>query len=198
MREDPWYAERRARWQPDRVRLLLVAESAPDDGGDIANRRFFYDDTLTSKDGLFREVVRALYDDPLLGAFFDRIDVLVSDDDLRISPQWTEINEALHEWKSQHSFNSQPETSEETRKASRISAEDSSADLNRLTQSKGLNKPVLVGCWHNPPWRESVVAPVPRFPVGLYQFSCGLHRRVSAAVHASHPRTTPAARPYRL
>lgn len=66
MSEDRRYAERRSRWQPERVRLLLVAESAPDDGGDIANRRFFYDETLTSKDGLFREVVRALYDDPPL------------------------------------------------------------------------------------------------------------------------------------
>ena len=66
MSEDPWYSERRARWKPDRVRLLLIAESAPDDGGDLANRRFFYDDNLTGKDGLFREVVRALYNDPTL------------------------------------------------------------------------------------------------------------------------------------
>jgi hypothetical protein len=64
--EDPWYTERRARWKPDRVRLLLIAESAPDDGGDLANRRFFYDDALTGKDGLFREAVRALYDNPTL------------------------------------------------------------------------------------------------------------------------------------
>lgn len=64
--EDPWYAERRARWKPDQVRLLLVAESAPDDGGEIANRRFFYDEQLTGNDGLFREVVRALYDNPTL------------------------------------------------------------------------------------------------------------------------------------
>jgi hypothetical protein len=64
--EDPWYAERRARWKPARVRLLLIAESAPDDGGDIANRRFFYDDNLTGKDGLSREVVRALYGNPTL------------------------------------------------------------------------------------------------------------------------------------
>jgi len=64
--EDPWYAERRARWKPGRVRLLLVAESAPGDGGEIANRRFFYDENLTGKDGLFREVIRALYDDPTL------------------------------------------------------------------------------------------------------------------------------------
>lgn len=66
MSEDPWYSERRARWKPERVRILLIAESAPDDGGDIANRRFFYEDNLTGKDGLFREVVRALYDNPAL------------------------------------------------------------------------------------------------------------------------------------
>ncbi len=66
MSEDPWYSERRARWKPDHVMLLLIAESAPDDGGDIANRRFFYDDNLTGKDGLFRQVVRALYDNPAL------------------------------------------------------------------------------------------------------------------------------------
>lgn len=66
MSEDSWYSERRARWKPDRVRLLLIAESAPDDGGDLANRRFFYDENLTGRDGLFREVVRALYDAPTL------------------------------------------------------------------------------------------------------------------------------------
>lgn len=67
MSEDPWYAERRARWKPEHVGLLLIAESAPDDDdGDLANRRFFYDETLTGKDGLFREVVRALYDNPTL------------------------------------------------------------------------------------------------------------------------------------
>ena len=66
MSEDPWYSERRARWKPERVRILLIAESAPDDGGDIANRRFFYEDKLTGQDGLFREVVRALYDNPTL------------------------------------------------------------------------------------------------------------------------------------
>lgn len=64
MSEDHWYSERRARWKPHRVRLLLIAESAPDDDGDIANRRFFYDSNLTGKDALFREVVRVLYNDP--------------------------------------------------------------------------------------------------------------------------------------
>ena len=66
MSEGPWHSERRARWKPDHVTLLLIAESAPDDGGDIANRRFFYEDNLTGKDGLFREVVCALYGNPTL------------------------------------------------------------------------------------------------------------------------------------
>lgn len=66
MSEDPWYSNRRSGWKPERVRLLLIAESVPDDGGDIAHRRFFYDDNLTGKDGLFREVVRALYGNPPL------------------------------------------------------------------------------------------------------------------------------------
>lgn len=60
MSEDPWYAERRARWRPNRVRLLMIAESVPDDGGDEANRRFFYDDRLTGNDGLFRQTVQVL------------------------------------------------------------------------------------------------------------------------------------------
>lgn len=66
MTEEAWYAERRAQWMPAHIRLLLIAESAPDDGGDITSRRFFYDDALTGRDGLFREVVRALFDDPKL------------------------------------------------------------------------------------------------------------------------------------
>lgn len=66
MSENPWYAERRARWKPERVRLLLIAESAPDDGGNEANRRFFYDDDLTGRDGLFRQVVHVLFDNPEL------------------------------------------------------------------------------------------------------------------------------------
>lgn len=66
MSEDAWYSERRARWKPQRVSLLLIAESAPDDGGAIGSRRYFYDDNLTSKDSLFREVVRALFNHPPL------------------------------------------------------------------------------------------------------------------------------------
>ena len=109
-----------------------------------ADMVFAYVDLLDDPVELYDSIVDSAKRD-LLGAFFDCIDVLVRDDDLRVSPQQTEIDEAVHEWKSQHSFNSQPETSGETRRASRISAEGSSADLNRLTQSEGLNKPVLVG-----------------------------------------------------
>ena len=64
--EEPWYASLRGAWKPDHVRLLLIGESAPDDGGDPENRRFFYADKLTGKDNLFRAVVHALYDEPSL------------------------------------------------------------------------------------------------------------------------------------
>ena len=66
MSEDTWYSERRSRWKPDRVKLLLVAESAPDSGGIEADRRFFYDENLTSRDGLFRQIVHVLFDAPNL------------------------------------------------------------------------------------------------------------------------------------
>ncbi len=57
--EDGWYAVRRERWRPGKVTLLLIAESVP--AAPEADRRFFYDDTLTSRDGLFREVIRTIY-----------------------------------------------------------------------------------------------------------------------------------------
>lgn len=58
--EDAWYVSLRERWRPEQVRLLLIAESAPDDGGVPSNRRFFYSERLT-RDNLFRSVVLALY-----------------------------------------------------------------------------------------------------------------------------------------
>ncbi|HWK19289.1 MAG TPA: hypothetical protein VNR37_00770 [Microbacteriaceae bacterium] len=61
MDEEPWYAQLREKWKPEKVRLLLIAESAPDDRGDPSRRRFFYADRLTI-DNLFRSVVLALYD----------------------------------------------------------------------------------------------------------------------------------------
>ena len=62
MTEDPWYAERRGRWKPAHVQLVIIAESAPDNGEDEANRRLFYDDDLSGRDGLFRQVVQMLFD----------------------------------------------------------------------------------------------------------------------------------------
>ena len=60
MSENPWYSQLREAWKPSHVRLLLIGESAPDDGGDPNNRRFFYSDRLGS-DNLFRGVVKAMY-----------------------------------------------------------------------------------------------------------------------------------------
>lgn len=57
--DDSWYARLRERWRPQRVRVLLIGESAPDPGAD--DRRFFYAPTLDRRDNLFRGVVHALY-----------------------------------------------------------------------------------------------------------------------------------------
>lgn len=58
--EDAWYSRLREQWKPSQVRLLMIAESAPDDGGDEAQRRFFYADNLGA-DNLFRSMVDAMY-----------------------------------------------------------------------------------------------------------------------------------------
>lgn len=57
--EDTWYESLRVLYRPDRVTLLLVAESAPDPAG--GDRRFFYASTLASADNLFRGVIQGLY-----------------------------------------------------------------------------------------------------------------------------------------
>jgi hypothetical protein len=54
------YDDLRARHRPERVRLLLVGESAPDPGA--AELRFFYAPVLHKADNLFRGVVQALFD----------------------------------------------------------------------------------------------------------------------------------------
>lgn len=62
MVEEEWYQSLREQWKPSRIRLLLIGESAPDDGGVPSNRRFFYSEPLDQRDNLFRSVVAALYD----------------------------------------------------------------------------------------------------------------------------------------
>lgn len=62
MLEDSWYQALRQRWKPEKVRLLLIGESPPDDGGDITKRPFFYAEELSGSDLLFRGVADALCD----------------------------------------------------------------------------------------------------------------------------------------
>lgn len=59
--EEPWYDQLRSQWKPDRVKLLMIAESAPADGGDVSGRRFFYAAGRLGPDNLFRGVVEAMY-----------------------------------------------------------------------------------------------------------------------------------------
>jgi len=58
--EDAWYARLRAEYKPERVRLLLIGESAPSDHEGTRRRNFFYADHL-GYDNLYRGVVEALY-----------------------------------------------------------------------------------------------------------------------------------------
>ena len=57
--EEAWYVRLRETYKPDKVRLLLVGESAP--AAEDTKRRFFYSSPLTQADNLFRGVVEALY-----------------------------------------------------------------------------------------------------------------------------------------
>lgn len=53
-----WYEELRERYRPERICVLLVAESPPDPGD--GKRRFFYSPELRA-DNLYRGVAQALY-----------------------------------------------------------------------------------------------------------------------------------------
>ncbi len=58
--EDAWYERLRKQYKPEKVRLLLVGESAPSDHDGTRRRNFFYADHL-GYDNLYRGVVEALY-----------------------------------------------------------------------------------------------------------------------------------------
>lgn len=59
--EEPWYDQLRNQWKPECVKLLMIAESAPADRGDISARRFFYAADRLGPDNLFRGVVEEMY-----------------------------------------------------------------------------------------------------------------------------------------
>lgn len=59
----------------------------------------------------------------LLGAFSDRVNVRVSDDDRRIAPQRTEIDEARHGCRMNRNQTTRATDAEKEERASRISAE---------------------------------------------------------------------------
>ncbi len=68
----------------------------------------------------------------------------------------TELNTGPHDWRALHRLSAAAHTPTKEKRASRASAEDPLSDLYPLTQSEDLNKPVLVGCWHNPLWQGYV------------------------------------------
>ncbi|MCZ4327271.1 hypothetical protein, partial [Brachybacterium paraconglomeratum] len=87
----------------------------------------------------------------LLAAFFARLRVYVSGGELSVKAERTMVNTALHSWQEQHRLElSQAESAgecgcEHENRASRVSTGSPVVILYRLTQSKGLSKPVLVG-----------------------------------------------------
>ncbi|WP_245725824.1 recombinase family protein [Propionibacterium cyclohexanicum] len=94
-----------------------------------------------------RELYESLPDSArrnLLGAFFKRLNVLVAEDGLHLTSERTEINETFHEWQTHHRFAARAHAATK-RTAPRESAGSRPDSQNRLTQSKGLNKTVLVG-----------------------------------------------------
>ena len=94
-----------------------------------------------------RELYESLPDSArhaLLGAFFDRLNVLVTEEGLQLTSERTEMNATFHEWQTQHRL-ALGDTRPTNGRAPRNLARSSSASHDRLTQSKGLNKPVLVG-----------------------------------------------------
>ena len=94
-----------------------------------------------------RELYESLPDSArrnLLGAFFDRLDVLVTEDGLQLTSERTEINATFHQWQAQHDLAGAPDA-EGNEKAPRTTVGSQSDNRNPPIQSKGLNKPVVVG-----------------------------------------------------
>jgi hypothetical protein len=58
--EEKWYSRLRAEYKPERIRLLLIGESAPSDHDGTKKRNFFYANHL-GYDNLYRGVVQAMY-----------------------------------------------------------------------------------------------------------------------------------------
>lgn len=59
MSNEPWYEQLRERWRPERVRLLIIDEAAPELTAD-SKHEFFYSPSVVSWDPLFRAVVEVL------------------------------------------------------------------------------------------------------------------------------------------
>lgn len=107
------------------------------------DKAFAYVDLLEEPGRLYQSVPDSVRRD-LLGAFFKRLLVRVTDGDLYVSTERTEVNAILHEWRAHHLASTAEKTGTKKR-ASRDLAEGSHSVPLRSIQSKGLNKPVLVG-----------------------------------------------------
>jgi len=71
MSDEPWYERLRERWRPERVRLLIIDEAAPELAAD-SKHEFFYSPTVVSWDPLFRAVVEVYFDGEFPAAGADK------------------------------------------------------------------------------------------------------------------------------
>ena len=108
------------------------------------DKAFAYADLLEEPGRLYQSVPDSVRRD-LLSAFFKCLLVRVTEGNLFVSSERTEVNDTLHDWRAQHRFADATEKQTQTKGASRDLAEGSHSVLHRVIQSEGLNKPVLVG-----------------------------------------------------
>ncbi len=108
------------------------------------DKAFAYADLLEEPGRLYQTVPDNVRRD-LLGAFFKRLLARITDGDLTVTSERTEVNATLHDWRAQHHLSEAAEEPRKTKRAPRDLAEGSPSVLHRVIQSKGLNKPVLVG-----------------------------------------------------
>src|SRR5690606_38896238 len=89
-----------------------------------ADKAFAYADLLEEPGRLYQTVPDSVRRD-LLGAFFKRLLVRVSDSDLTVTSERTDVNATLQDWRAQHRLAEMSEAQRKTKRASRDLAEGS-------------------------------------------------------------------------
>lgn len=109
-----------------------------------ADKAFAFIDLLEDPASLYASIDNNVRRD-FLTALFEKIFIRVREEDLQLNGDRTELNGTIREWSALHPADAGEPDNRSNEEALRVSAEGSASYRNRLTQSKGLNKTVLVG-----------------------------------------------------